>query len=60
MEGCATNEQWNFDNFPETLFVGLNGDTIKNPNPEYKFIQQVGLILDNKTINIEIEESILI
>lgn len=59
MEGCITNEEWNFEDLG-VLYAGLNGEMVKQPNEDCKFLQQVALILENNTINIEIEESILI
>lgn len=60
MEGIITNEQWNFEKYPKLLFVGLNGNFIETPNQEYKFLQQIGSCIDSKTINLEIEESIIL
>lgn len=60
MEGIITNEKWNFSVYPKTLFAGLNGEIIEIPNQNHKFMQQIGLAIDNKTINLEIEESIIL
>lgn len=59
MEGIITNEEWQFDSYPKTLFAGLDGKFIDSPNELHSFMQQIGMIVDEKTINLEIEESIL-
>lgn len=60
MEGIITNEAWNFEVSGETIFVGESGEVITTPNPQYKFLQQIGLSTNSNTINLEIDEAILL
>jgi hypothetical protein len=54
------NSNWSFAKTGETVFVGANGDFTLTPDPNAKFIQEVGIIVSNNSIELNMEDAVIL
>lgn len=60
LKGEIQCNEWNFSEIGDLIFVGIDGEITLNPSEITGFIQQIGIIADNNTIVLDIEEAVLL
>ena len=58
ISGTLINPDWNFEGINKTLFIGHDGNMTIIPEEDAKYVQQIGLLINENQIDIDIEESI--
>jgi hypothetical protein len=54
------NKNWSFAKTGDTVFVGTNGDYALVPDPKAKFIQEIGIIVSNNSIELNMEDATIL
>lgn len=60
INGKVTNSNWNFAETGKNIFISRNGGFKTYPDSSAKFVQQLGIIVSNDTIDLDFEEAVII